>query len=517
MPDGSLRKVEEGGDMSRALRDTERDTLRGASEPHPLTSFLSTFAGDVASDAGLSALGVPLVSTPYQVASGALSGLMGSDAELTGDTATSRDAASALVSTGIGAGLGYTLPKVGAAVARHLGPGIMSRARQYLEDVAVKQGRRVLLNGADALAGNKELPGDVVREALESGAIRPFGTTQSAYEALEGLAEARGANYGEILQRLQAAGVEGPNVEGLARQFSDEAADRWANSGANKSISQVFVNEADNVRAVAPPEFRFVVDGQPVPGPARETLPLNQAERIKRTLQDEARWDRLRLTGLDEAKQQVSSTYRQSIEDAIAQAGDAAPPGSEVAELASEFLPVKQQLARTLGARDAAERGTAAAAKRRGISLTDYLSAGAAAGGGPAMQLLAAAGNNFARNRGTSAVAAGAYGASRVAGGFARPDAAEGLGNTLGAAFARQLAGRAGEKQDAVPRTADYRRLVLSNPAAFGPYAERLQRAAEEGPQAFDLQDYMMAQSDPEYAAIRKRALQQASGEPVDP
>lgn len=502
MSDGTTRPTENSGDLYRAVRDSERQVVRGASEHYPWTSFASSMAGDIASDAVLSYMGVPVTSTPYQVASGALSGLMGSDAELTPSKTTGGDVLSAGASTGLGAGLGYVVPKVGAAVSKHLTPAIAARMRQWLEESAIKQGRRVLLNGADALAGNKELPAEAVREALSSGAIQPFGTTQKAFQNLETLAELRGENYGEILKRLQAAGVEGPNAEALATKFEREAADRWANSGANKSVADVFAAEAGNVRSVTPktPD-------------TSANLPLGQAERIKRVLQGEARWDRLRMTGLDEAKQEVSSAYREAIENSIAEAGDNAPLRSEVSELASEFLPAKQQLARTIAARDAAERGTAAAAKRRGISLTDYLSAAAAAGAGPAGQLLAAAGNNFARNRGTSAWAAGAFGAARLVSELVNPQTAERLGSQLGAVLARQVkVGGSGGQQEPMDKDA-YRQVVLANPDALGAYSRRLTTAAEQGPEAFALEDYMLAQSDPGYADMRRRALMQANGE----
>lgn len=269
-----------------------------------------------------------------------------------------------------------------------------------------------------------------------------------------------------------------------------------------------------------------------IPGPTMENLPLNQAERIKRVLQGEARWDRLRMTGLDEAKQEVSSAYRKAIEDSIAEAGERAPPRSEVAELASEFMPVKQQLALTIGARDAAERGTAAAAKRRGISLTDYLSAGAAASGGPAAQLLAAAGNNFMRNRGTSAIAAGAFQGSRAAGAAGRwamdnPQTADAIGQTLLPASMRQnfgdwassIAGQAQEeRKDAslrarAPVGEQLLTSLRTNPQAFGKYADRLSKAAQGGQESLSLEDYMLSQSDPEYADMRRRALMRANGE----
>lgn len=500
LPDGTERPVADKADLYRAARDNERQVLAGASEHRPVTSFVANLAGDLGSDFVLSQLGIPVTSPAYQALSGAASGLMGSDAELSSGKATPGSGASAAASTALGGTLGWYAPKVGERVARAL-PGLMSRAREGLENLAVTQGRRVLLNGADSLAGNRPVAPEAVREALESGAIRPLGTTQGAYARLEELAEQRGGAYAAILERLQAAGVQGPQVETIARELLEMADDAARNSGADKSVANLYRAEADNVRNVAPGGFSMPESG--LQGAPASSLVLEQAERIKRDLQDKARWERLRMTGTDEAKQKVSQVYRGAIEDAIAEAGEQAPVGSEVAQLAEEFLPVKQQLSRTIGARDAAERGTAAAAKRRGISLTDYLSGLAAAStGGPAGALLGAAGNNLLRNRGTSTAASAAYGASRAAGELGRwaatePATARTLGQVGAGLMSRQVV------------QADWLQNMLgANPDAMGKYGPMLANAQAQGPEALAQAHYVLSQTDPEYAAQVQRAAQ---------
>lgn len=430
MPDGTTRPVERSGDVYRAVRDTEREIERGAREHRPVTSFLSNMAGDIASDAALSALGVPVASTPYQVASGALSGLLGNDAELSTDKVEGRNAASAAGSTALGAGLGYVLPKVGTQVARAL-PGTMASLRQAFENRALDKVKKVLTAGSGQLARRKPVSNEAAREALDAGAIPIWGTTQGAFERLKDIAETRGKTYADILTELEAAGVQGPEVEALAQRLALEGADRRANTGANKSIASVFENEAANIRNVAPstssapaasPTMPVTAGAEatkagrprgmpttPAPATTASRLPLSQAERIKRALQEEARFDKIQATGLDEAKQEVSSMYRKAIEDAIEEAGQAAPPGSEVASLAERFVPTKRQLARTIEARDAAERGAGAAAHRvggaAGVNLFDVGNAANATGtkGIPAL-LLAGAGRIW-KERGPSTLA----------------------------------------------------------------------------------------------------------------
>jgi hypothetical protein len=319
----------------------------------------------------------------------------------------------------------------------------------------------------------------------------PWGTTKGAFQRLETAAEWQGMTYADILERLEKQGVPGPRAQELATKFSHEAADRAANSGANKSVAKAFASEADNVRAVAPRDFvllgesppaavqtpatpsappvgapskvplvrdpmngrylpralqpqtappPLVPDAIPAAPPAQPTVPvmyrkpvlgpqspnlgLGQAERIKRALQADARYGRIEDTPVNEAKKEIASTYRQAIEDTIQQAGENAPPRSEVAQMAEEFVPVKRRLALTIAARDAAERGAARAAQRvggaAGVNAFDVANAAQASGttGLPAMAL-AAAGRVW-KERGPSTLASAYNTGANEAGSLAR-------------------------------------------------------------------------------------------------
>ena len=457
MPDGSVRHMATSGDAYRAARDREREIERGAREHWAPVSFVSNMAGDIASDVALSYMGIPVSSTPYQVASGALSGFLGSDAELSTDNVEGRNVASAAGSTALGAGLGYVLPKVGNQIARAL-PGAMASLREGLENRALDKVRKVLTSGSGQLARRRPVSAEAAREALDSGAIPIWGTTQGAFERLRELAEFRGRTYAEILDELQAAGVQGPEVEALARRLAREGADRRANTSANKNIAEVFEGEAENIRNVAPRERVPVVaptaNGATAASPVMaertaSNLPLSQAERIKRDLQDKAFYDRIQKTGLDEAKEEVAAMYREAIEDAVAQAGQAAPPGSAVADLAERFVPVKRQLGRTIEARNAAERGAGAAAHRvggaAGVNLFDVANAANATGtkGLPAL-LLAGAGRIW-KERGPSTLAnvydVGAEATGNISrAAYANPDITRELARAFTGPFGRQIA-----------------------------------------------------------------------------
>lgn len=575
MPNGSTRPVETGGDLYRAVRDTEREIERGARENRPVTSFIANMAGDIASDAALNALGVPVASTPYQVASGALSGLLGNDAELSTGTVTPEAARSAAGSALLGGGLGYVMPKVGTAVARAL-PGAMARLRQALEGAALTRTKKALTSGSRQLASKVPVSDAAAREALDSGAVVPFGTTEGAFERLKDLAETRGKAYADILEELQAAGVEGPQVEALAQRLSTRGDDLWKNSGADKGAANVFTEEAANIRNVAPPapgSFQIVGEGpmavtgsrlppasraptaspppaqapasvppqgpmtsplltpppvqkaptlsplggdptragrpkaaqptpeasaapgplerdargrylprgergaprsapepvvdapvdvsppvapsavplrEPIQGPMATRLPLSQAERIKRALQERAKYDKAQKTGLDKAKEEAAAYYKEAIEQAVEEGGAAAPPGSPVADLAERFVPTKRQLAATLEARNAAKLGASASAHRMAggaadVNLFDVANASQASGtrGLPALAL-AMAGRAWKERRPSTMANVYDVGAE-AAGNFGRwfrsnPRAQRAVADYLAPATGRQIA-----------------------------------------------------------------------------
>lgn len=449
-PSGNVRMLETEGDVYRAGRDAEREVLRGAEENHPWKSRIAQMAGDVASDAALGAFRVPVASKAYSTAVGAGSGLMGSDTDLTPDKATGRDVASAGLSTAVGGLLGRYLPDLAQAGLQRVTPPIMRGLRNALEKRALKSGRRALLAGADQLARVEPPTDDVVREAIESGAVMPFGTTKGAADRLNRLADEQGAAYGAVLDRLEELGVPGPQAGALIDQLEKRAEELTPTAGiANPEIPRVYSDVADRLGASLPevePEVptaarsfleELIASGvpreaaealsrqstKPVAQPATD-LALGASETIKRALQDRVRYGLIEDTPLNEARAEVASMLRKGIEDRVEEAGRNAAPNSELDALAGAFMPVKERLSRTLGASTAANKGAAAAAKRGDFNLTDYLWAAAAGGGTGAGSgntlggaLAAGAGlmgHKLLRERGPSTTAATSYALSQL-------------------------------------------------------------------------------------------------------
>lgn len=431
-------------DVYRAGRDSERANLKAAQENRPGFSLAGSMAGDVASDAVINTLlGVPVASSTYQTAAGALSGLLGSDADLTGEKRTPESMQQAGAETALGGALGYAAPKVGTAIGK-AAPVLLRKARGALEGAAVGMGRRVLQGGSD-LAGArfKEVPADAILEAIRSGGILPLGTTQGAFKRLEALAKTRGAGYGALIQDLEEKGFSGPEVQPLVEALlarADEMAGETITSGAPSTVLRRAGERLDDVAR----------GGKGMQGPPVETIPLTQAETIKRKAQEEAKYGLLSDTPVNEAKQEVASKVRQAIEDAIETQGVQFPEDSIERTLAESFVPEKQRLARTLAARNLAEKGTARLAGRNAVGLREAIMGSMLSGGGvatgadPLSSLVGGMGTaaalSMASRRLPSAGASTAYGLSRLAGGLAnQPQALETAGTRAATSMARGM------------------------------------------------------------------------------
>lgn len=429
-PDGSLKRLRSSGDAYRAGRDTRRRALAEGEERYPWMTGAADVVGDLASDLTLRLAGLPgFGSAPYNAAAGALSGFLRTDADLT-DGISGEDVARTGVNTGAGAALGVVLPKVGEKLA----PWALRGISRFLQNRAVSQGTKALLSGTD-VSTLKEAPRpEAILEALrlppEGGVpgILPLGTAPGAYDRLKRLASGRGAVYGELLEALEREGVQGPEAEALAKELIDEGRFLDPNSGSNKAVPNLYKAEGENVITAAR-------GGSDVLGPPARTLGLLQSENIKRTLQDQARWGLISDTPINDAKKDVARRVRQAIEGAVEDAGQSAPPGSPVAQMAEEFVPVKQRTGRTIEARDLAHIGASRSTRRRGGP--NFLAAEAMGSDNLADALIKGGGWSILSERLPSTFASTSYAGSRLAEALATPA----MGNALGRAGGRQLTG----------------------------------------------------------------------------
>jgi hypothetical protein len=323
---------------------------------------------------------------------GALSGLTDGKADLTRD-----QYADAVTDTLLGGGVGGTTGVV-------LG-GATELARPLAGALAkwgIRMGRRVLTNGADSLSTRKPVSDEAVRTAIEDGGIRPFSTTEKTLDRLDALTERQGQLYGHLVNELEKRGVQGPEAAKVADELVRKGAGLERNT-MNDALSQEYLDRA----------LQLVGKAKPNPN-----LNLSQAEEMKRSLQELARYGRVEETPMNEVRRDIASVVRQANEDAISDAAQRAGPQSEVSELGEYFVPVKQHLGALIEARDAAQRGAARAAQRSAIGLPEKIAiAGGVATGNPAVLMggpAVAAGGAFLKNRLPSAVASYSLGLSNA-------------------------------------------------------------------------------------------------------
>lgn len=389
----------------RQARDDNRAESKQAAKEHPVAYYGAGLGASIPAAAAIPGLqaakGAGLLTRALVGgANGALQGAVAGagNSEAQDGEGMLRDARGGAM---IGGGVGAALP-VGGAFGRAVAPKL-SRA---FRNVAVDEGRKVLTNGADQLSTRLPVSDAAVEEALDSGAIKAFGTTQGAMKRLGDLTEEQGAKYAQIVSDLEAAGVQGPHARSLAMQLAKEGKDVFR-STANESLGNLYGKQGRAIVKAA--------EGQP-------RLGLTQAENIKRTLQKAAKYDRTVSSAVNDQQKAMAYTVRQAIENAIEKQTAGATP--EVQAIAGQFVPAKQRLGRLLEAEAAATRGAARGAQRTGAGWTDLpLAAAEVAAGGPGALALGPAGQamarGFFRGRGRSAVAAGALGLSDLLGGVA--------------------------------------------------------------------------------------------------
>jgi hypothetical protein len=335
-------------------RDAMRRENAAAKAANPWSYGLGQVAGGaplaLATGGGGAAGAGRLVATG--AAAGGLSGLGESTSETAGGQAW--DAAK-------GAGLGAALG--GAAVG--LGKAIPA-ARDALRSGAIGTARRILVNKTGSLSAAKALPAEAVQEVLDSGVIRPLGTSAGAAQRLQDLRETVGNQYAQIVNDLENAGITGPNAQALAQKYMQEASMARAHT-MNPAVPGVFETAAEQV-------------GSKTGG----NLFLSQGEQLKRSLQGMAKsaYQQLQPNEVGKAHEAAASMMRQAIEDEVTKQASGAGPVAQ--EAAAAFEPVKERLSHLIAAGKVADQGMSRAANRHAFSLRDALAAsGGMAHGGP--------------------------------------------------------------------------------------------------------------------------------------
>jgi hypothetical protein len=329
------------------------------------------------------------------------------------DFGEGRPIRSALDILGAGA-LGGALTSGTAGTATKLLPMALRGARTGLEDLAVWAGRKALLPGAAKSLSN-ELPLEAapVLEAIRSHGILPGSTVEGNARRLNALTSQVGDVHGANISNLESLGVQGGNSREVANELQALGREAELNN-MDPRVARAYFTAADRVL-----EKSQLAEDAGVATTAR--LGLRQEENLKRSAQDAADFGRIEDTPVNIANKRISGVLRQDVERATQRAAENAGPSSEIAELASGFVPTKQRLGNLIDARDAARYGAAKASHRSLVSMPELmaLGGGAATGHGIAGALFST-GLHLIGPRGPSTAAFASYYGSRAANSLAR-------------------------------------------------------------------------------------------------
>lgn len=363
------------GQLYRENRDTFRRENDAAKKEHPYVYGAGQIAG-----------GAPLA---LATGGGGTARLIGTSAALGGATglgeSTAADVGGMALDAGKGAAIGAAIPAAVTGLGRAV-PAATSALRKGAIDTA----RRILVNKTGSLSAARALPAEAVQEVLDSGVIKPFGTSAGAAERLQGLRETVGDQYGQIVKALEGAGITGPDAQALAQKYAAAGGAAGATS-MNPTVPAVYASAAEQVAA------------KPTTG---GRLGLSQGEQLKRSLQGMAKsaYKKMEPGEVGQAHEAAASMMRQAIEDEIAQQAPNAGPVAQ--EAAAAFEPVKQRLSRLIAAGNVAREGANRAANRNAFSLRDILMGmGGMAHGGAIEGIGAGVGGHLLTSRGPSTAA----------------------------------------------------------------------------------------------------------------
>lgn len=406
-----------------------------AARAHPKISMAANMAGGVA---GLSPLGASAMSAPGLAATGAVAGAGASPNLASPD---------ALKNAAMGAGANVVGGKAIEAAAPLVGGAIKSGINKIYESLGGTAENLALKATGATGAQAAKFSDDTGRELLDRGIVgfwdSPGDIAAKANQAME----ESGQSISDTLNnKLQGTTVDRNTVISYLKQKLASLAGDDSKTGLVKQLESKISNIEDQV----------------TPGLTEETtnssIPIAQAEQIKRGYQSNANWMNPEA---NEADKIVSGAYKQSVEDA---ATEASP------ELADQFMADKKTFGLLNPVKEAAEKRASTLNQSPFGGLLDAASTGVGA----------TLGHAIGGPVGTVVGGAAGYGAKVL-----RPRIA-----SAGAVSADKLS-----------------QVLAATPGAFGKYAGVLKSAAARGGVSLGATDYILQQSNPEYRDQRNKVF----------
>lgn len=453
-----------------ARRNDYRRAENALRDEHPLTFHGAGLAASLFAPGPASATG-PMAAAKAGALMGAIGGLGASEADLVRPTAAS--ALDAALDTGGGALFGGAVGAAGQQAFQHGGDFIKwaaEKAQPWLDETAAT--RALKASGyiaKDLKALNKRDMSLALEQGQtlldEPGLITPGASISTVRERLDGLVDETGEHIGTILREADGKGVK-YDIEPFLQRIETEvlgpvAGDPVVERGSN--------------------EIQRIVNGYRKRSQDMGGLTFEEANKMKTRLQKHMiNWgnawnENSPGAHSDVFAKQMQHLFLESIDD---QVGDLIGAGAKAdLKVAKNRYGTFIEALQKAGERDAALKGNNA------IGLKEYMAG------------------------------LGALGASMST------DSVSPILATGGAMLANKVATERGSSAAAVAanrlsQSELLQDLIQSNPQALGEWGAQLAQAAARGPGALELQDWMLAQTSPEYAEQRRRAMAGVTGEP---
>jgi len=478
------------GDFYREARGGGRMEKERAQRSAPKTYMAGEIGGAIAQQALLQGMGVPVTGPGGAIATGAAYGLGESKADL-----TKGELGQAALDTGTGAAFGLGGYKVAQAAPKIIKAGA-EKLKPVLEKVGIPQAieaasskiddalrefaamRAIKATGAIQKDINKESARQILKkgETLLAEDIIPWGGSK---EVIAERVAAAQAKAGEAMEDILTT------ADLLSGQYGKEF--DWGNvlMRINKEVRLKLSTTGERVAGGAVRSGEGFYSASIFDDIAKQGAAgggFQAANRLKSDIADGA-FSTVSTRLQKRLERQIVGILNDEIEKQL--------KGVAGAKAALEFTKAKN----IYGATKTAQKGLQTAAAQQGNNLfgLSEMIAGPAASGTAAILGLEPLGvgtagltgalvTKFAKERGSAALARGAQ-ALRQA-----PQVAKSTGTAI-------------------------ERLLTTQPAAFGRFAQPLMQAAQQSPQQLAVTDYTLANQNPEYRSLREELLKMKEGE----
>lgn len=446
-----------------ARRNDYRRAENALRDEHPLTFHGAGLAASLFAPGPAAASG-PMAAAKSGALMGAIGGLGASEADLVNPTLG--NLGEAALDTAKGSALGAAVGAGGQQAFQRGGEfarWAAEKAQPWLEETAATRALKAAgYIAKDLKALNKRdmsLALEKGRTLIdEPGLITPGASISTIRERLDGLVDETGEHIGTILREADGKGVK-YDIEPFLRRVEDEvlgpvAGDPVVERGSN--------------------EIQRIVDGYRKRSQDMGGLTFEEASKMKTRLQKHMiNWgnawnENSPGAHSDVFAKQMQHLFLESIDD---QVGDLIGAGAKAdLKVAKGRYGTFIEALQKAGERDAALKGNNA------IGLKEYIAG------------------------------LGALGASM------NTDSVSPILATGGVMLANKAATERGSSVAAVTanrmsQSEFLRDLITSNPQAMGEWGARLSQAAARGPGYLEMEDWLLAQSNPEYAEQRRRAM----------